>query len=240
MKKPVIGILGAHMSNNGGPAPVPADYVNHAYCAGVENAGGIPVLLPVLKDPKDSDPLLTMCDGLLIPGGVDVDPRFYNEDPSALLGSIDSAMDLFWIHAAKYALEHKMPVLGICRGLQLVNVAFGGSLYQDLSYMNPDHMLHSQKQNRDQLIHQVSVDADSYLASVLGTGSVYTNTMHHQCVKTPGEGLKITARTADGIPEAMETADGQFILVQWHPEELQDSEPRMRGLFKDLVEKAAK
>ena len=133
-----------------------------------------------------------------------------------------------------------MPVLGICRGLQLVNVAFGGSLYQDLSYMNPDHMLHSQKQNRDQLIHQVSVDADSYLASVLGTGSVYTNTMHHQCVKTPGEGLKITARTADGIPEAMETADGQFILVQWHPEELQDSEPRMRGLFKDLVEKAAK
>mgnify|MGYP000340980113 CR=1 FL=1 len=76
MKKPIIGILGAHMSNNGGPAPVPADYVNHAYCAGVENAGGIPILLPVLKDPADMDPVLAMCDGLLIPGGVDVDPRF--------------------------------------------------------------------------------------------------------------------------------------------------------------------
>ena len=72
MKKPVIGILGAHMSNNGGPAPVPADYVNHAYCSGVENAGGIPILLPVLKDPTDMDPVLAMCDGLLIPGGVDV------------------------------------------------------------------------------------------------------------------------------------------------------------------------
>ena len=117
-----------HMSNNGGPAPVPADYVNHAYCAGVENAGGIPILLPVLKDPADMDPVLAMCDGLLIPGGVDVDPRFYSEDPSPLLGSLDSAMDRFWIHAANYALEHKMPVLGICRGLQLVNVAFGGSL----------------------------------------------------------------------------------------------------------------
>ena len=208
MKKPIIGILGAHMSNNGGPAPVPADYVNHAYCAGVENAGGIPILLPVLKDPADMDPVL--------------------------------AMDRFWIHAANYALEHKMPVLGICRGLQLVNVAFGGSLYQDLSYKNQDHMLHSQKQNRDYLIHQVTMDADSHLASILGAEPVYTNTMHHQCVKEPGKGLKITAHTADGIPEAMETDGGQFILVQWHPEELQDSEPRMRGLFKNLIEKASK
>lgn len=124
MKKPVIGILGAHMSNNGGPAPVPADYVNHAYCSGVENAGGIPILLPVLKDPTDMDPVLAMCDGLLIPGGVDVDPRFYGEDPSPLLGSLDSAMDRFWIYAANYALEHNMPVLGICRGAALVNVAF--------------------------------------------------------------------------------------------------------------------
>ena len=147
-------------------------------------------------------------------------------------------MDRFWIHAANYALEHKMPVLGICRGLQLVNVAFGGSLYQDLSYKNQDHMLHSQKQNRDYLIHQVTMDADSHLASILGAEPVYTNTMHHQCVKEPGKGLKITAHTADGIPEAMETDGGQFILVQWHPEELQDSEPRMRGLFKNLIEKS--
>ena len=110
MKKPIIGILGAHMSNNGGPAPVPADYVNHAYCAGVENAGGIPILLPVLKDPADMDPVLAMCDGLLIPGGVDVDPRFYSEDPSPLLGSLDSAMDRFWIHAANYALDRKSVV----------------------------------------------------------------------------------------------------------------------------------
>lgn len=240
MKKPVIGIPGAHMTNNEGSAPVSVDYVNHAYCAGIENAGGVPLLLPVVKDLADLDQILAMCDGLLIPGGIDVDPRFYHEDPSALLGSIDSAMDLFWIHAANYALEHKMPVLGICRGLQLVNVAFGGSLYQDLSYMNPGHMLHSQNQNRDQLIHKVTMDPDSHLASIIGPEPVYTNTMHHQCVKEPGKGLRITAHTADGIPEALETADGQFILVQWHPEELQDSEPRMRGLFKDLVEKAKK
>lgn len=239
MSKPFIAVLGSHMTSTGGYVPVMTDYVNHAYCAAVEAAGGIPIMLPVPKEPEDMEPMLDFCQGLLIPGGFDVDPKFYHEDPMPQLGTLDAEMDRFWIYAADYALKKQIPVLGICRGLQLVNVAFGGTLYQDLSMMNPQHFLHTQKQNRDYLMHEVQIDEDSRLCELLGTTSIYTNTMHHQCVKEPGNGLRITARTRDGIPEALETADGQFILVQWHPEELTVSEPRMCALFQDLVKRAS-
>lgn len=238
MTKPIIGVLGAGLVNNSSFVPVPVHYCNQAYCKAVEQAGGIPLLLPVLNEISDVDAILSMCRGLLVPGGLDVDPRLYQEDPSPLLGTIDEQTDRFWIHAVQTAMRSGMPVLGICRGLQLVNVALGGTLYQDLSMKNPDHMLHTQRQNRDYLMHQVAIEPDSRLADLLKTTALYTNTMHHQCVKDPGDGLRITARTRDGIPEAMENADGSVMLVQWHPEELCASEPRMQALFRDLVKRA--
>ena len=147
-------------------------------------------------------------------------PRFYSEDPSPLLGSLDSAMDRFWIHAANYALEHKMPVLWSSAVDCSQNAAFGGSLFQDLSYKNQDHMLHSQKQNRDYLIHQVTMDADSHLAYFRCRTGVY---QHHASPvrKEPGKGLKITAHTADGIlKQWKQMADSLSSMVQWHPGEL--------------------
>lgn len=239
MTKPIIGILGARMTNTGGPVPVMADYANHSYCAAIERAGGLPFLLPVPETPSDSDPLLALCDGILLPGGLDVDPRYYKEDPLPVLGIIDAPMDAFWIHAVEYAIQKSIPLFGICRGLQLANVALGGSLYQDITLKTPHPMLHTQRQNRDYLMHHVSIQPDSRLAALLGTTSIYTNTMHHQCVKVPGKNLFVTAQTNDGIPEAMESPDGAILLVQWHPEELLISEPRMLALFKDLVERAA-
>lgn len=240
MKKPIIAVLGAHVKLVDRSVPVVADYANRTYCAAVEQAGGIPILLPIPENPEDMDSVLDLCHGLLLPGGIDVDPRFYNEDPTTFLGTVDASMDRFWIHATEYAMEHGLPVLGICRGLQLVNVALKGSLYQDLTLKNPEHLLHTQKQNRDYLMHQVAIEPDSRLAEILGASAIYTNTMHHQCAKEIGRGLRVTACTGDGIPEALETADGQFILVQWHPEELLSSEPRMKNLFTDLVERSAK
>lgn len=240
MKKPIIAVLGARLTLRDRPIPVTVDYANHAYCAAVEQAGGIPLLLPVPENPEELDSVLALCQGLLLPGGFDVDPRFYHEEPTPFLGTLDEVMDRFWIHAAEYALERGLPVLGICRGLQLANVAFKGSLYQDLSLKNPEHFLHVQKQSRDYLMHRVTIEPNSRLAEILGTACIYTNTMHHQCVKEPGRGLRITAYTGDGIPEALETEDGQFILVQWHPEELLACEPRMKNLFTDLVNRSAK
>ena len=234
MKKPLIGVTPSLDQETKDSTCRPT------YLAAIRHAGGIPVILPLKADKEDLEQLVETLDGFLFTGGPDIHPFYFGEETHEKCGNVSPERDQMELALLPLVMAAKKPVLGICRGLQLVNVAFGGSLYQDLSYKNPDHMLHSQKQNRDYLIHQVTMDADSHLASILGAEPVYTNTMHHQCVKEPGKGLKITAHTADGIPEAMETDGGQFILVQWHPEELQDSEPRMRGLFKNLIEKASK
>ena len=238
MTKPIIGILGMRTVDASGHVPVMRDFTNSAYCIAVQRGGGIPLVIPAATTEDDLDRLLACCQGLLLPGGFDVDPALYGEDPTPALGTIDIQTDRLWIAALRCACELRLPVLGICRGLQLANVALGGSLYQDLAQLDPAHLLHTQTQNRDYLMHRVDIDAGSRVAQILGTTSIYTNTMHHQCAKDPGEGLTVTARTADGVPEAMESADGRIILVQWHPEELLDSEPRMLGLFADLVQRA--
>ena len=241
MSKPIIGILSARTYHpSAGPIPVLAEYVNRSYCAGVEKGGGIPLILPVTSHKDEMERLLSLCQGLLLPGGLDVDPCFYGEDPLPVIGTIDHETDLFSIWAVQTAVDRGMPILGICRGLQLANVALGGSLYQDLTLKTGTHILHAQRQERDSLIHEVTIKPGCRVAALLGTESIRTNTMHHQCAKDPGRGLAVTAQTKDGIPEAMESADGQIILVQWHPEELLESEPRMLALFSDLITRAQK
>ena len=239
MKNTIIGVLLAEV-----PYPAPyathkMQYVNSPYFRGIEAAGGIPVGIPLLKDFSQLTCLLEMCDGFLVPGGDDVDPGLYGENPHALLGRVNSYADRGWGEVIRYAVQNGKPLLGICRGMQLTNVILGGSLYQDLSDLEGKHFLHLQQQNRDYPIHKVTIEANSYLAKVLGETSVYTNSLHHQCVKQAGDGIHICAYTADGVPEAMESKDGNVVIVQWHPEELQETVPCMRNLFKDLVEKSA-
>lgn len=154
-------------------------------------------------------------------------------------GAVNRQEDELWIEAEHIAESKGLPVLGICKGMQLVNVARGGSLYQDLSELSPEHLLHEQQQERDYLIHKVIIKKGSLLSSILGTDSIYTNSMHHQCVKMAARDLVVTAHTSDSIPEAMESIDGRIILVQWHPEELLYSEPRMNKLFGWLVNSAS-
>lgn len=238
MDRPVIGILGMRTIDASGNVPVMRDFTNAAYCAAVQRGGGVPLIIPATTSTDDVERLLACCQGLLLPGGIDVDPRLYHEDPLPELGEVDLHTDRLWIAACTKALELNLPVLGICRGLQLVNVTLGGSLHQDLSLANPHHLLHAQKQGRDYPMHRIEIDAESRLAQILGTTSLFTNTLHHQCVKDAGRGLTVVARTSDGIPEALESPDGRIILVQWHPEELLESEPRMLGLFADLVQRA--
>lgn len=239
-KKPLIAVMGAHkLSVLYNENPVPAAALNETYANAVTRAGGIPVILPPFAEDGDLFRVLELCSGLLLPGGEDVDPRFFGEDPSPKLGRVTGYYDRAWIAALKYAAEKGMPVLGICRGHQLANIAFGGSLYQDLSDCPGKTMLHGQHQDRTSTVHRVSLVPESHLARILGCTEVFTNTMHHQCVKDPGAGLSVSARTGDGVIEGLESADGSMIFVQWHPEELQDTVPCMQGLFKDLVKKAA-
>ena len=238
MKKPVIGILGNLFRNPQSAYNAQMTYVNSAYCNAVRDNGGIPFMIPVMGKEEDLDMLLCFCDGLLFPGGDDVDPALFGEDPSPTLGNINRTMDKFWIRAEKLAEEKAMPVLGICRGMQLVNVARGGSLYQDISLMEGKRQMHTQKQNRDYPIHKVIIRDDSLLEGILGKKEIYTNTLHHQCVNRAGKDLTVTAWAGDKVPEAMESVDGRLMLVQWHPEELTQTVAEMNGLFKDLVERS--
>lgn len=238
MKKPIIGVILAQM-----PSPMPKavhtmQYVNETYFRGIEEGGGIPMGLPFMADLADMGPLLALCDGFLIPGGVDVDPRHYGEHPHRTIGSCDYRGDLGWMTVVNHAMETGKPMLGICRGLQLVNVTLGGSLYQDVTMLEGADQVHAQPTRRDYPIHQVTIEPESHLAKVLGTEKIYTNSMHHQCAKALGKGLKVVARSADGVPEAIESEDAQVVLVQWHPEDLRTTVPEMKNLFTDLVDRA--
>lgn len=128
MKKPIIGVLGSVLNNMSGSIVIKASYANTAYCKAVERNGGIPFIIPHLEQKEDVIPLLDQCDGILFPGGEDVDPHLYGEEPHAKIGSLNKSVDEFWIYIEKLVAERNLPILGICRGMQLINVANGGSL----------------------------------------------------------------------------------------------------------------
>ena len=150
----------------------------------------------------------------------------------------DSALDRYWIAAVRMAKSMGLPMLGICRGTQLTNVALGGSLCQDISLFCEHPLLHTQRHSADAPLHQVALQSGSRLSCLFGAETVFTNSTHHQCVDMPAPGLKITARTSDGVPEGLESDDGQVVLVQWHPETLCRTDARMLRLFEDLVGRA--
>lgn len=239
MNKPLIGVLGIKMEKPLPGQKVTMDYVNEAYNKAIMAAGGVPFLLPVPEKPNTLDQLLAMCDGILFPGGADVDPKFYGEQPHEKIGPVHQQWDAFWFHALDFARNKKMPVFGICRGMQLINIGLKGDLYQDISESGLKHLIHSQKQNRDYPLHEVEIVQGSLFHELIGADGVYTNTFHHQIVRNVGKGLKVTGRTSDGVIEAMENEDGSILLVQFHPEELQNTVPATRNLFKHLVNKAA-
>lgn len=243
MSKPVIGIPGNLLETT---SPVSGSIVNRSFtndtCVrSVVAGGGVPLILPVVEDPALMDPLLEVCDGLLFPGGGDVDPKYYGETPHTKLSDVNQDIDECWFRAAKYGREHGLALLGICRGEQLLNVVWGGSLYQDLDDCGTEHLKHQQTEKRHVTTHGVRVEPDTRLSRILGVSgaAVQTNSLHHQAVKEPGKGLIVSAHAEDGIIEAIESPDGQLVAVQWHPEDLIDSEPVMKGLFADLASRAA-
>ena len=212
-------------------------YVNSAYLYAVQQAGGVPVPLPPQLSAASLERLGGALHGLLLTGGGDVDPALFGESPHATLYDVAPARDVLETAALAWALRRGLPVLAVCRGIQVLNVALGGSLYQDVGSDPGTQIPHSQTEPRDQPTHKVRVAPGSRLAETLGTDEIEVNSMHHQAIKGLGRGLAAVAWAPDQIVEGAELDDpSRFVLgVQWHPEELVGHSEPARRLFAALV-----
>jgi len=215
-------------------------FVYEDYVKSVESAGGIPIVLPVTTDEEIVKQLAEEIDGLLLTGGVDVNPLEYGEEPLEQQGGISPERDKFEIALLKAVIDLKKPVFAICRGLQIMNIAYGGTLYQDLTYISKKTLKHQQGSvNLGDETHSVFVEKDSYLHDIFGE-KVMTNSFHHQAVKEVAKGFKVTAWSKDDIVEGIEKeGDCSVVGVQWHPERMADEHEHMLKLFKHLVKEAS-
>ena len=211
------------------------------YVEGVAGAGGAPVVLPPVGE-SAAEALIHSLDGLLLSGGSDLDPSYYGEKPVSELGVTLPERDAFEMALVRLALRRGMPVFGICRGMQVLNVALGGTLYQDLpSQREQDPLKHRQDTPKWQPTHEVRVSEGSYIAEVMGRESVKVNSYHHQGIRDLAEGLVVTGRSLDGVIEAVEAEDlsERWLLgVQWHAEAMRGSGPQQESLFEAHVSAA--
>jgi len=242
-RRPTIGITTQTLQAiDGIPPALPASVVmNQRYYAAVAAAGGAPVLIPLLEDTEVLRATYDSCDGILIPGGVDMDPATYGEAPHEKLGRIDPARDRVELQVTRWAIEDRKPLLGLCRGLQVINVATGGTLFQDIDSQLEGAIRHdffpTYGFEREHLSHDVAVLPSTRLRSLVDFDQLPVNSMHHQGVKRLGAGLVACAHSSDGLIEAAESANGQWMVgVQWHPEVFESDDPLTRGLFRGFVD----
>jgi putative glutamine amidotransferase len=215
--------------------------VGQSYCRALELAGGAPILIPLLEDEKALQAIYGQLDGLLLSGGGDVEPHHFAQKHLAKLGGVDRPRDRVELLLTRRAFEDNLPVLAICRGVQMLAVALGGTLIQDIPTQIPGALRHDFHQGhaRNYLGHEVAVERGTRLADVLTVETIGVNSLHHQSVQTVPPVLRVTARAPDGVIEAIEAVNRRFILgVQWHPEELVGDDPRMARLFTTFVEVA--
>lgn len=206
-------------------------FVNTAYVRAVAAAGGIPILVPYQEE-AGLEHILSRIDGLLVTGGVDLDAKYFDQALHPKSGIIDPWRDQLDLFMIRGALARQLPILAICRGCQVLNVACGGSLIQDIEshYQNP--LKHRQEAPRWYPTHPVAVAPGSLLADIYGTASLWVNSFHHQALDRIAPGFQVTASAADGVVEAIESTDGRFVLgVQWHPELMIDHDPGVGSLF---------
>lgn len=206
------------------------------YMNGITEAGGIPVMLPLTHDEGEIEELLDHMHGILLTGGHDVSPALYNEKPLKECAQTIEERDRMEMILLKKTLERDMPVLGICRGIQFLNVFTGGTLYQDLPTQRPTKTEHHQSPPYDIPVHEVTIKDDSKLFKLLGKRSIRVNSYHHQAIKDIGEDLKIMAISEDGLTEAVEMPDKRFVwAVQWHPEFAYKKDDVQRKIFEEFV-----
>lgn len=213
-------------------------YVISKYIEAIYGQGAVPVVIPASISTKYVDEYANMIDGFLVPGGLDVKPKLYNEDPHIKVDMVDEIKDIFEIELIRKMAEQGKPVFGICRGLQVINVAFGGTLIQDIPSYNKECMCHCQDDRiRYELTHKVKSVKDSLINKLLGD-EFFVNSYHHQSVKDLGQGLVCTGKSNDGIIETIEHESYNIFGVQWHPEELYQVHREFEKLFEAFVNMA--
>jgi len=215
---------------------------NQSYVRAVEAAGAAPILIPHLEDPEALRRIYNMLDGILLSGGLDIHSKYYGQEPHPALDPSDMGMDRTETTLLPWALEDDLPILGICRGEQVLNVVMGGTLIQDIytQYTTTiDHRESYKRRIRDFLAHDIVIEEGSRLRELVGQDRVWVNTSHHQSVDRVAPGLIATAWAPDGIVEAVESRDHRFVIaVQCHPEEMWRKHTWAKRLFEEFVEAA--
>jgi putative glutamine amidotransferase len=213
------------------------DYIYEDYGQAIQHCGGAPIIIPVSQTRETFETIFHRLDGLLLTGGPDLNPRFYGEQPLRELGEVDEGLDRMEIEAARTAFQRDLPILGICRGIQVLNVSQGGTLYQDIPSQLKESIGHSQRADTSVLTHSIRLEKGTLLHGILKSKEVWVNGKHHQAIKDLAPGLTVSARARDGVIEAVEHPSKKFILgVQWHPEGTWKNDLYSKKLFLAFVQ----
>lgn len=236
-RKPVIGLTTYHKISQ--DSQVPLYGLMLSYVRAVAGAGGIPILIPLNVGDEDLDEVLRRVDGLLLPGGGDIDPSYYGGRPHELVAEVDHDRDRVELGIARLAVEEHKPLLAICRGHQVLNVALGGTMYEDVATQLPGAIRHDYNHARTELPHRVRIFPGTRLAAILQEEETGVNSIHHQGLRDLAPELTVSAIAPDGLVEGVEIQGHPFAVgVQWHPENLLQVAPVMRNLFTALVDAA--
>lgn len=237
--KKIIGISGSIIFEQGMHPIFERSYVNNDYVQSVIRAGAIPFIIPFNESEKVIQEQIDCCDGLILSGGHDVFPHNYGQEPHQKIGEVWPERDVFDLRLLKHASKKKIPVLGICRGFQIMNVYYGGSLVQDLSLKAGVTIKHAQNQRPDLGTHHVTLQEGSVLHNIFEDTEIMVNSFHHQIVDRLGEGLVATATSPDGVIEAFQVMQGPWMMgVQWHPEMMSLKNEGMQAIFNEFIKQA--
>jgi putative glutamine amidotransferase len=244
-KKPLIGITGAEIFNKDEPWAPATHGQSRLFVSAVLHAGGVPIIIPLMHDEAALHQIYDTCDAILFAGGNDPSPELFGETPDKTVTDVSNIRDSVEMALMRWSLEDDKAILGICRGMEILNIARGGSLYQDIPQDFPEAQDHNQsnaKKDIEHIAHILTIDTNSKLAVILQTDSIGTNTHHHQAIKKLGDNLQAVAWAEDGIVEAIEDNSKPYIIgVQSHPESLEaKAVTEWQRLFTAFVVQAAK